>query len=422
MIRAERTTLSVRDVRASAWRTTGRKRISVMRACMVGYAFYETDNRVRRYAEALVRRGDEVDAIVLRREGQVSFEVINGVNVYRIQRRVRDERRPISYLMKILMFFLRSAWALTTGHLNERYDVIHVHSVPDFEVFATLVPRLMGARVILDIHDIVPEFYASKFKVNERSAVFRLLLLMEKFSAAYSNHVIISNHLWRTKLIRRSVQPEKCTAIINYPDLSIFFRRPRTVATNGDFVMCYPGTLNRHQGVDLAISALALLQDKSPKFKLLIIGDGPDCEKLATMVIQQRLESRVTMIGSISMEQVAETMATIDLGVVPKRNDSFGDEAFSTKTMEFMAMGVPVIASNTRIDHYYFNERLVQFFEPDSAEDLAAKILALAHDSARRSALRKCGVEFVQQNNWDVKKHEYLDLVDRLLKLKALCA
>ena len=393
-----------------------------MRACMLGYAFYETDNRVRRYAEALVRRGDEVDAIVLRREGQVSFEVINGVNVCRIQKRVRDERSPFSHLRKVMMFLLRSAWALTLRHLRARYDIIHVHSVPDFEVFATIVPRLMGAQVILDIHDIVPEFYASKFKVSERSLVFRLLLLVEKLSAAYSNHVIISNHLWRTKLIRRSVQPEKCTAIINYPDLSIFFRRPRTVATNGDFVMCYPGTLNRHQGVDLAISALALLQDKSPKFKLLIIGDGPDCEKLATMVIQQRLESRVTMIGSIPMEQVAKTMATIDLGIVPKRNDSFGNEAFSTKTMEFMAMGVPVVASNTRIDQYYFGERLVQFFEPESAKDLAAKILELAHDSAKCSTLRERGIDFVRHNNWDVKKSEYLELVDRLVKRTALCA
>jgi glycosyltransferase involved in cell wall biosynthesis len=393
-----------------------------MRACMVGYAFYETDNRIRRYAEALVRRGDEVDAIVLRREGQVSFEVINGVNVYRIQKRVRDERSPFSHLRKVLMFLLRSAWVLTMRHLRSRYDIIHIHSVPDFEVFATIIPRLMGAQVILDIHDIVPEFYASKFKVSERSLTFRLLVLVEKFAAAYANHVIISNHLWRTKLIRRSVQPNKCTAIINYPDPSIFFPRPRAVATNGDFVMCYPGTLNWHQGVDLAISALALLREEFPRIKLLIIGDGPDREKLRTMVIEQTLESRVTMIGSIPMEQVAETMANIDLGVVPKRNDSFGNEAFSTKTMEFMAMGVPVVASSTRIDQYYFGAHLVQFFEPERAEDLAAKILDLAHDSARRSTLRERGIDFIRHNNWDVKKNEYLELVDRLLERGVSCA
>ena len=65
---------------------------------MVAYTFYETDNRVRRYAEALVKRGDEVEAIALRREGQASFEVLKGVYVYRIQTRVRDERSPFSYL------------------------------------------------------------------------------------------------------------------------------------------------------------------------------------------------------------------------------------------------------------------------------------------------------------------------------------
>ena len=387
---------------------------------MLAYTFYETDNRVRRYAEALVRRGDQVDAIVLRREGQVTFEVIHGVNVYRIQRRVRDERSPFSYLRKVVTFLLRSAWTLTRRHLKARYDIIHVHSVPDFEVFATVIPRLMGARVILDIHDIVPEFYASKFKVSDRSIGFRLLVLVERLSIAYSNHVIISNHLWHTKLTQRSVQPEKCTTIINYPDLSIFSRRPRKAATNGTFLMCYPGTLNWHQGLDLAISAMELLQDKALNFKFLIIGDGPDREKLKTMIKQRHLEGQVAMAGLVPLEQVAETMATIDLGVVPKRKNSFGNEAFSTKVMEFMAMGVPVVVSRTSVDQYYFNEGLVQFFEPESAEDLAAKILRLAHDSAKRSALRARGIGFIQQNNWDVKKNEYLDLVDSLMKRRAL--
>ena len=174
------------------------------------------------------------------------------MRVHRIQRRVRDEKKPFDYLTKLLLFFVRSAWVLTVWHLKARFDIIHVHSVPDFEVLATIIPRLMGARVILDIHDIVPEFYASKFKVEERSITFRLLLLMERVSIAYSNHVIISNHLWYGKLTQRSVLPDKCTTIINYPDPSMFRRRPQRVAASGDFVMCYPGTLNWHQGVDFS--------------------------------------------------------------------------------------------------------------------------------------------------------------------------
>jgi glycosyltransferase involved in cell wall biosynthesis len=382
---------------------------------MLAYTFYETDGRVRRYAEALVKRGDQVDAIALADGDKPNSEVMQGVHLFRIQKRVIDENGPVSYLIKLLVFFFRSAWVLTVRHLREPYAVIHVHSVPDFEVFATLIPRLMGARVILDIHDLVPEFYASKFKVGKRSLIFQLLVLLERLSIAYSNYVIISNHLWYKKLVRRSVRSGKCTTIINYPDLSIFRRRPRSIPPTGDFVMCYPGTLNWHQGLDVAIEAVSLLRDRAPTLKLLIVGDGPEREKLKGMIQEHHLEDRVFLKGFIPIEQVAEIMASVDLGVVPKRKDSFGNEAFSTKIMEFMAMNVPVVASRTRIDEYYFSEEMVQFFESDNAEDLAAKIFDLMQNPDRRIVLCDCSSEFIAHNNWDVKKHAYLDLVDRLV-------
>jgi glycosyltransferase involved in cell wall biosynthesis len=383
---------------------------------MLAYTFYESDNRVRRYAEALVKRGDEVDAIALRRAGQARFEVIRGVRVHRIQKRVRNEQHPAGYLIKLLMFLLLSAWTVTRFHWRAHYDLIHVHSVPDFAVFATAIPRLMGARVILDIHDIVPEFYAAKFHITPRSIIFRLLVLMERLSAWYSHHVIIANHIWHARLIQRSVRPEKCTVILNYPDPEIFYPRERKEAERDVFVMCYPGTLNWHQGLDRAISAVAILREKAPNLRLRIIGDGPALETLKAMIKLERLEDRVLITGSVPIEEVAETLASVDLGIVPKRKDSFGNEAFSTKILEFMAMGVPVLAANTRIDQYYFNENLLQFFDSDSVDDLAAKITSLMRDPARRAALRQRASEFIRLNNWHVKGGEYLELVDRLVK------
>jgi glycosyltransferase involved in cell wall biosynthesis len=276
----------------------------------------------------------------------------------------------------------------------------------------------MGARVILDIHDIVPEFYASKFKVSDRSWVFRTLLLAEKLSIAYSDHVIISNHLWHEKLIKRAVKPNKCTAIINYPDLSIFSPRPASTPKHDDFVICYPGTLNWHQGLDVAIAAVASLRDQVPQLRFLIVGDGPEREKLKAMVKEQHLEECVELRGFTPIEEVAEIMNSIDLGVVPKRKDSFGDQAFSTKIMEFMSKGVPVIASRTTIDEYYFNESILQFFESGNSNDLASKIMEMARNPERRCALAKRALEFIAKNNWDVKKEEYLALVDRLASKK----
>ncbi|HEY2856842.1 MAG TPA: glycosyltransferase family 4 protein [Terracidiphilus sp.] len=384
---------------------------------MVAYSFYDADNRVRRYAEALVRRGDQVDAIAVGHAGQPAFEVIHGVRVFRVQSRVRDESGPFSYLAKMLLFFFRSMWFLTKRTFREPYDLIHVHNLPDFEVFAALVPRLRGTRVILDMHEVTPEFYASKFRIGERSLLYRLLVLVEKLSIAFVDHVVVVNHLVEEAVVgRRSMRPEKCTVILNYPDTRIFKRVAPPERAGDRFTMCYPGTLSRHQGVDIAVEAVGLMREKAPGLRFLIIGDGPERENLKRLIAERGLEDRVSMTGLIPLEQVAEIMTRIDLGVVPKRKEGFGDIAFSTKIMEFMAMGVPVLASRTRIDEFYFNSGLVEFFESGDARDMADKILDLIQEPKRVAALRHNGAEFIEANNWTVKQEEYFDLLDRLVR------
>jgi len=126
-----------------------------------------------RYAEALAQRGDQVDAIALRRKGDKKKEILNGVTVYRIQERELNETGKLDYLLRLLRFLFASAWLLTKNHLSKRYALIHVHSVPDFEVFSALIPKILGAKVILDVHDIVPEFFASKFSKGEKTWLFK---------------------------------------------------------------------------------------------------------------------------------------------------------------------------------------------------------------------------------------------------------
>jgi glycosyltransferase involved in cell wall biosynthesis len=385
-----------------------------MRACMLAYTFYESDNRVRRYAQALVKRGDQVDAIALRRPGQKQYETVEGVHVYRLQKRERTEKGPFTYLARLLIFLLRSAWALTLQHLRKPYDVIHVHSVPDFEVFATLIPRIMGARIILDIHDIVPELYASKFSISKSSIVFRLLVIVERISIKYSNHVIIANHLWYERLVQRSAGREHCSTMLNYPDPAVFCRRARPARTRDEFIMFYPGTLTWHQGVDLVLGAMDRLRNQAPNLKFIVFGDGS--ESLRALAKEYGLEDRVVIREERPVAEVAEAMADADLGIEPKRKRSFANEAFSTKILEFMAMGVPVLASDTHVHQMYFKEGAVAYFESENIEDLASKILELMQDSAKRDALRARGTTLLQKYNWSDKKTEYLGLVDQLVK------
>jgi glycosyltransferase involved in cell wall biosynthesis len=100
---------------------------------------------------------------------------------------------------------------------------------------------------------------------------------------------------------------------------------------------------------------------------------------------------------------------------VPKKNDPFGGEAFSTKILEFMSLGIPVIVSGTKIDRYYFNDSVVKFFIPDDANDLARSILTLLNNKKQRDTLRDNALYFLEDYRWSKKKNEYFDLVDSLI-------
>jgi glycosyltransferase involved in cell wall biosynthesis len=382
-----------------------------MHVCMLAYTFYDSDNRVRRYAETLARRGDKVDVIALRSSSNAKMEIINNVRVFRIQKRVVNETGPLSYLTRLLRFFFRSMFFLAAQELREHYDLIHVHSVPDFEVFAACFPKLRGAKLILDIHDLVPEFYASKFKTAANSRVKRLLILTERLSAGFADHVIAANDLWCKKLSARSVKDGKCTTILNYPDRAIFSRcgRPRR---DQKFIMLYPGTLSYHQGLDIAIRALARIKDQVPDAELHIYGSGDQLNYLSSLTSGLGLEGRVRFRKVVPLTEMARIMENADLGIVPKRTDGFGNEAFSTKILEFMALGVPVIVSDSAIDRYYFNDSVVKFFRGNDDRDLAQSMLDLIQDPERRERQVKHANEFIKKFDWDVWKHEYLELVD----------
>jgi glycosyltransferase involved in cell wall biosynthesis len=384
----------------------------VKRVAMVSYSFYESDNRVMRYAEALADRGDEVDIFAIYgQETTPKFEVLNGVRVNRLQRREKNETGKLSYLIPLLKFLFRSSRALSWKHLKNRYDVVHVHNIPDFLVFAAWLPRLTGARLILDIHDIVPEFFESKFKEGGRSRYVKLLKAVEKVSCGFVHHVIISNHLWHEKIVRRSVSEERCSVILNYVDPAVFYPRERT-RNDGKLIVLFPGGLQWHQGLDIAIRAFSNVRKVLPNCELHIYGDGNAKGALLALRDELRLEECVKFFNPIPLHDVAQVIANGDLGIVPKRADGFGNEAYSTKIMEFMSQGVPVVAARTKIDSLYFDESTVFFFEAGNHLQLASCVTLVLSDHGLVKKLTKNALQYVASNNWHRKQDQYFAIVD----------
>jgi glycosyltransferase involved in cell wall biosynthesis len=387
-----------------------------LRIAMVSYSFFENDNRVLRYATTLAKRGDHVDVFSLRREStKPEHELFEGVHVHRLQDRVRDEKSRFSYASRIMQFLFRAVLHVARHDRELPYDLLHIHSVPDLMVFSALAPRLRGTPVILDIHDILPEFYASKFNADKRSGLFRVMVAIEQLSAKFASHVIIANDLWRERLLSRGLAPEKCTVFLNSPDRSIFRRTGKPNRIADKFMILYPGSLNWHQGLDLAISAFAMISEQLPRAEFHIYGEGPQKLELLELIRKLGMEGRIFIQPMLSLSDVPKVMESADLGVVPKRKDNFGNEAFSTKILEFMAMGVPAVVADTAIDKFYFNDSIVKFFSGGDANDLARKMLELIQNPAARLQQVDNASRFVKTIDWDAKQQEYFSLVDGLV-------
>jgi glycosyltransferase involved in cell wall biosynthesis len=271
----------------------------------------------------------------------------------------------------------------------------------------------MGAKIILDIHDIVPEFFSSKFGNGHIDAYTAGLEFIENQSAKFADYVIVANHLWYDTLLARSVSAGKCSVVLNHVDPAIFYRRSGT-RNDGTFVIIFPGSFQWHQGLDIAIEAISKLKDKVPNAELHLYGSGNTEADLIRLAARLGLNGQVKFLGGLPLDKIPGVIANADLGVVPKRADSFGNQAYSTKIMEFMSQGVPVVVSRTKIDTYYFNEGDVHFFPSGDSQALADAILEVIEDEALRKTLIANGLEYARLNSWDQKKNEYLKLVDTL--------
>jgi glycosyltransferase involved in cell wall biosynthesis len=228
-----------------------------------------------------------------------------------------------------------------------------------------------------------------------------------------ADRVILANHLWLERYARRSAPAAKCSAIINHVDEQVFRPVPRRRDSTAPTVV-FPGGLQWHQGLDIAIRAFVPLLKRLPDARFEIYGEGGAKPALEALVVELGLQQAVRFHEPVRLREIAQIMADADLGVVPKRADSFGNEAYSTKIMEFMSVGVPVVVSSTEVDRYYFDEGVVRFFPSGDVEALADAMHELLTDADRRREQVRRAQEYVLRNSWGHHKHAYLALVDSL--------
>jgi glycosyltransferase involved in cell wall biosynthesis len=378
---------------------------------MIAYASYFTDARIKNYVSALLKEGYEVDVFALGEPEPTPA----GLRVFCLMKKVWS-RYACVYLLAQLAFLVIATFWVGLACLQRRYALVHVHNIPDFVVFAALIPKLMGAKVILDIHDTMPEAYATKFNLSLKHPLIGLVRFEERLSAAFADHVITTNDLHKETLVGHGIPTGKVSVIMNLANETIFCPQPST-EPHDDLVLVYHGTIAERLGIDLILQAIERVRDSCPRLKFILIGDGDFKPKVMQLISDYGLQGIVQVEGWVPVEQLPKYLVQADVGVIGNRRytEEKHNWMLPVKMLEYAAMEIPTIAPRLRIIQHYFNDTNAIFYEPDNSEDLARCIREVYEHRDRLNALRTGLRDFNARYNWASMEKRYLQLISQLI-------
>jgi glycosyltransferase involved in cell wall biosynthesis len=377
---------------------------------MVVFSHYPDDPRVRREAEALVRAGWLVDVLCLRKEGQPATETVNGVGVVRLPV-ARRRGSPLRYLWEYGLFGLLALLRLAWMQTGRRYRVVHIHNMPDVLVAAALVPRLAGARVVLDLHDPMPEVFMAKYGLPAEHRLISLLRRLEAWSVRRAHLVLTPNIAFRELFIGRGCPAERIRVIMNSPDPSIFAASPPVPrAPDAPLVLMYHGTVVERHGLGTALQAMALVRREVADVRFEVYGEGDYVEAFLARRAELGLEDVVRYHGFVSLETIAAAIRDADVGVIPNLRTVFTEINLPTRIFEYLSLGKQVIAPATRGISDYFPSGSLHVFEPGDAGSLARAILDIRRDPIRAAEVLREGLAVYGRHAWPGE-------ADRLVRL-----
>jgi glycosyltransferase involved in cell wall biosynthesis len=378
---------------------------------VIRHGYFPEDPRVRRAVGTLLDEGYEVDVICLRDDSGADGGTWRGARIHRLPgRRVR--RGAARYAWEYASFFALAFLQVTRLHATRRYDVVQVHTLPDALVFAALVPKLAGAKVILDMHELMPEFAATKFRLPPSALPVRAIARVERWSARFADRVLGVSTA-QASIIEPRVG-RRLHLVPNVPDEALLRGAPGEPSRTDGQVVITHGTMTEGYGVQLLLEALPIVLADRPVTALLV-GDGEYLPELRRRATELGLSEHVVFTGRVPPAELARHIASATVGVITLRKDGYGELCVPNKVFDYAALGVPVVAPDLWAMRSYFgSDGLVYFQEGDHA-DLARAIVRALDDELLRSNVAERARAVYEDVRWEKTSRTYLDVVRELV-------
>lgn len=371
--------------------------------------------RVAREAAVACAEGFAVDVVAMRRKGEPAREVVDGVGVVRLPLEHRRDTGFARVVVEYVAFTLAVSLVVALRHLRRRYDVVQVHNPPDFLVTAALLPRLMGARVIFDVHDLSTHMFAARFGGWGAGVARPLLRALQRAATRAADAVLTVHEPYRRELASEGVDPETVTVVMNTVDERLL---PETTpaAAPGPPRIVYHGTITPSYGVDLLIAAAERLRDRFA-FNVELYGEGDALAAIRAAADATGIGDRLRASGTyLPHREVLLAVAGAAVGVIPNRPGELNRFALSSKLFEYVALGIPVVCADLPTLRAHFCDAEIRFFRAGDAGSLAdaiADVLAEPEVAAARAARARLRYE---DYRWGLQASRYAGVLNELTR------
>jgi len=382
--------------------------------CVLRHGYFPADCRVYKEVRALLDAGLTVDVICLRGPGDRLREQWEGVRILRLpysHRRSSTLRYVIQYGLSIVMMFAVVSWR----SLRCRYACVQVNTMPDALVFASILARLRGARVLLDMHEPMPELFITKYGGNRLRGIVRIQVMLEQAAMRYADRVLTVNETIRLRFIERGADGAKISIVRNVPDEEfghgVVPRRSRQ-----GFVLVTHGTLQPRYGHDVIVRALPLLRGSIEGLRVRVFGSGETDEGLRRLAQDTGCGDLITFEGQVPYSEMADRLSGADVGLVPLMPSPFSDLCQPNKLFEYVALRKPVVVARFPAVEESFDDSCLAYFKPGDPDDLARRVLEIYRMPDRGSGLADNAYRRYEKLRWGVAKEAYVQTVCELVR------
>jgi glycosyltransferase involved in cell wall biosynthesis len=383
------------------------------RLLMLLHGYFPDEPRVAAEARAAIGADWEVDIIALRRAGEASTDLVEGVRLRRLPVQHRRGAGLAATIREYLSFTILAAVAAARLSLRRRYDVIQVHNPPDFLVLAALVPRLLGTRILFDVHDLASDMFEMRFERSRAASLAAVTLRrLEWLAARLSSAVVTVHEPYRNELAARGVPRDKITVVMNSLDERLL--PPPLALEEKGFRVVYHGTVTPHYGVKLLVEAAGQLRESVSGLRVDIYGEGDAKADLELRARELGLEHVVRLTGHLPQREVLRAVQGASVGVVPNLPTRLNRFALSTKLFEYVALGIPVVSADLPTIKEHFSDDEVLFFRAGDASSLAHALAEIARDPYGAARRVEAARRRYEDYRWVRSAAEYVDLIRRL--------